>query len=358
MATNEHVAHVQKLLAQHAGGPGFILPEVQGGRPPREPSGAQVAEQVEEVQAGAAGAAADAAAAAETEEPAEAIEKPAAKPRIGDRLRKSVEIERRAEAVRAKARADVQASKEQRARDERRGKEADQRVRQATQVSRQVQEAQRELQRTRDLLKTNPLEFARQNGLTGKDLADFVRTNADPNARRADLIESRVAAAIQNVERKAEERISKLEAQIVGERETTAQEALLEHVSGDQDRFEALNAIYSPSELLTKASDLAEQNEKLQWGWDGDRLCEELENRARKDSRWSRIQTRYAPKPKSRTAADPSRQTSASTTATEERREPPSREAAPVARRERQQMSPQARHRLHVQRLARTLKFG
>ena len=366
MASDRHAAHVSQLMAKTAAGPGIIIKEVQGGAPPRQHTTGDVAQPVDHVVAGARGAAADAAALepeAETQEgEAAAAREPvveAAPGRVSERLKKSVEIERRAQAVRDKAAGDMQRSKEQQTRSDRRVKEADQRVKQAQHIGRQVASAQQKLEQESELLQTNPFEWARQRGLTGAQLADFARGDRDPHAARSNLIEQKVARALEQIKKESNERIERLENQLAGQSESEAQEALLEHVSSDGDRFEALNAIYSPEELLTKAAALAERNVKLQFGWDGDRLCEELEASARKDPRWSRIQTRYAPKPKPSTAATPKR-TPASPAATDRETRGTEVEAAPerTPRAQRPTLSARDKHRLHVQRLSRTVRFG
>jgi hypothetical protein len=357
MATDNHVAHVQQLTAKLAGGPGFNIAEVQGASTPREPAGpVATPEVVDEATPPPVDET------VETPEEPEAVAAPAPRTeRNADRLRRSVEIEKRAQAVKAKAAADARASREQVDRADRLRREADARARHARELEKNVRTTQSQVQGEIDLLKTNPLAFAAKYGVTGKEIADYIKSGADPHSRRMDLESSRVAQALERIEQNANKRIDALEQRLVGDRVAAAEETLLAQVTADQDRFEALNTIYSPSEVIDRANTLAERNEKLSLGWDGDRLIEELEKQARKDPRWSRIQTRFARKaapPTSRTARETPSQAAPSPATDEQRRTDATRQGSPpTERKPREQLSARDRHRLHVQRLMRTTRF-
>jgi hypothetical protein len=302
--------------------------------------------------------------------PAPRTTKPAAEPKPVSRIERALRIERAAQAVNLKAKAERQQTAERLQQATARHQEVETRFSRVQQVEKQVADTRAALQKEIDLLKTNPTGFAARHGMTGADVAEWTRRGTDPVQARIELSESRVAQALERIERQGNERINKLLESIEKDRVSEANQNFLEHVSGDE-RFEALQTIYSPDELLQKAEELAQRNDKLQLGWDGDRLCEELESRARKDSRWVRIQQKFTAKPKTPTTpANPPKPSNAPTRTrsnepqvdTGEPEAEGAYEAEPAARprartQTRPTMTPQQKHRAHVERLSRTTRM-
>jgi len=355
---DKHSAAKESLLARLEGKT-VVIPGVTGPAPqPRAealspPEATAPAEADAEAGSGDGGEAPDAASSPPASDGARA-ERPAS------RLQRAVELQRRADEARTRSRREAQKIRERDQASEDRAREAESRAKRAANLERGVREREGALQRDIDLIRTNPIEFARRHGLTQADLVAVGRGERSP-------AEARVELALERFRKENDRQLSeirdaqkRLESAREEESLSAARSAFLAHVTGDEKRFEALNTIYSPEELVAKADALAEKNEKLRWGWDGDRLCEELEARARKDPRWTRIQSRFEPRraatgqPNAPAAKTPNAPRSGREAAPSEEVEedepvaPPPRPRAPA----RPSMTPQERHRRHVDRLA------
>ena len=223
---------------------------------------------------------------------------PARTERTASRVQKSVEIERRAEEAKRRARAEGQRAQERKAQADERVRQADRRAKDADRREEQINSQMNALQQEIRLLKTAPLDFARTHGVSGKEIADYVRSGSDPTARRLDMLETEMGQRLASAEKAYEKKLSQLAEGLRAERLQASNEEFVSYVSSDLDRFEATNVIYSPDEILFEAEKLAKKNARLNLGWDGDRLCEELESLARKDPRWGRMQARFERRPK------------------------------------------------------------
>lgn len=163
-----------------------------------------------------------------------------------------------------------------------------------------VAEMQAQLEAEIRLAKTDPLAFAKRHGVSGAQIADYIRTGADPNARAIDLLRQDTARAIEQVrnEVKAEyaQQIQGLQSQLIQDQETRAQTNFFTFVEEakeqNPDAFKAIGSglLYSEAELWNKANELLANREDLQKDFDEDKLLEAVEIEARKDPRWSRLE--------------------------------------------------------------------
>ncbi|HEY1695141.1 MAG TPA: hypothetical protein VGG39_23395 [Polyangiaceae bacterium] len=282
--------------------------------------------------------------------------------RASTRLRRSVELERRAEANKKRAREEANRAKQQKAEADARVRTADRRAKALEGHERKLLDLQAKLEAEAEQLKVSPFEFAARHGMGAKEIAEFARAGADPNQRRMDLIEKKFNDRLAEVERSYEKKIGRVAAQITEERVEAAHQHFIEHVASDADRFEALNTIYSQSELLAKANELAERNHHLQLGYDGDKLCEQLEASARKDPRWSRLASHYErkrpsdKKPNAPISSDPNARTKDKGEVEPER---PARQRSRTVEStdSHDRVTPEGRHRDRVERIIRTTRW-
>lgn len=223
------------------------------------------------------------------------VEKPATpaavvKDSAAQRLAKSLEIQKRAEAAKKKAQEDARRLEADR-------REAAELKKQAETDKKRIADIESEYQRQLTRLKTNPLEFAKDHGLTGPDLAKFVQEGADPRRLEMAALREDAAKAIKAVKDEAEQRYKALEDRLNSGAREAAEKAFYDYVDtavkANPDAFAAMDVVYSKQELLSKANELGEKNERLQLGWDADKLLEEIENEAQADPRWQRIQSRF-----------------------------------------------------------------
>ncbi|HEX8795424.1 MAG TPA: hypothetical protein VF765_30955, partial [Polyangiaceae bacterium] len=179
-------------------------------------------------------------AAPETEQPAP---KAAAKNGVSDRLRKSLEIERRALATKQRVEQERRRSDLQRREDEIRQRELVEREGRLRSIEKRIDESRGMLEREIRMLQGNPQEFMRRHGMDAAAITEFMKVG--PEARRAELLETRVGQQLDQIQQSMLKRVETLERQLIQEREEAASRSFVEHVGSDVDRFEALNTIYS-----------------------------------------------------------------------------------------------------------------
>lgn len=250
-------------------------------------------------------------AAAEAEAaPAPAVEAspaPAAEPkteRISKNLQRSLQLQRQADEAQRRAKSET--AKMATARREADVLERQAKAREQDLLQKESRLAQIEDAYTRKLekLKTDPLGFAKEHGVSGADIADYVRSGSDPTAKQLELTRQQMAEALKQVRDEGMSEINALKRSIA-ERETEAAQAqtkrnffaYLEKAEKEvPEQFQALGMVYSPEDIWNRATELADKSQRLQLGWDGDRLLEELETEAKADPRWVRLQSRFEAK--------------------------------------------------------------
>lgn len=210
-----------------------------------------------------------------------------------DKLARSMEIQRRAEAATRRAR--TEASKL------RTPAPAPKAEKPAPQADPQVDNIRAQLEAEVRFAKTDPLGFARKHGVTGAALAEYVKQGTDPTARAVELLRQDAAKAIAQVEHdlraEYDQKLGAIQSTIVQDQETRAQTNFFTFIEEAKDQnpdaFKAIGSglLYSENELWNKANEVLTNRPDLQKDFDEDKLLEAVEVEARKDPRWSRLET-------------------------------------------------------------------
>lgn len=235
---------------------------------------------------------------AKVEAPKPAAQKPAkpqAKPSPKqERLAKSLEIQRRAEAATRRARAEAGKLRAQpQAQPKPKPAQPDQ---SAQKAQSEIDSVRAQLQEEIRLVKTDPLGFAKRHGVSGADLAEYVRQGADPHTRANEQLRRETAQALQQLKAEADRKIAALQDTIVHQQEVDAQRNFFQFIEeskeANPEAFAALGSglVFSDKEIWDTANHILETDADLRDNFDEDKLLEAVEVEARKDPRWSRLQ--------------------------------------------------------------------
>lgn len=146
------------------------------------------------------------------------------------------------------------------------------------------------------LLQRDPLEFARKHGVTGENLAQFVREGADPTARAMEQLRKDAIAEFDKMRKEHAQEISRLRGEFTAAQEESAQRNFFQFVeeakAANPASFPALasGVIYDESTIWQVANRLLESRSDLRNDFDEDKLLEAVESEARKDPRWGKLQ--------------------------------------------------------------------
>lgn len=280
------------------------------------------------------------------------------------RRQRSLDIQKRADAAAKRAKEVAAKAGEDRKAAERRVLEAEELAKQVKSREHQIASLEREYGAKLDLLKTNPLEFARQHGVTGNEVAQFVKDGADPTKLEIKQLKEQFSRALNSVRDEAKAQVEAIKSSVLADKAADAHRNFFDYVDDalktNPEQFQALDVVYSQKELWDKANELAEKSDRLNLGWSSDRLLEELETEAQKDSRWSKIKSRLSPVTKTTPKESP--KTSPNTqeidkSIEEVRPNRPARERNDYGQFQGRPMTPTERHKAHVAKIANSVRF-
>lgn len=237
--------------------------------------------------------------------PVAEVAAPAAAPeRIASKLQRSLQLQRKAEEAQRRAKSEGARAQQQRREAESLERQARAREQDLLAKERKLLDIEREYARQVERVKTDPLGFAKEHGVSGADIADYVRSGSDPTARRLDLDRSQMQEALRSIREEYTAQINEIKQGLAQEKQAavadSAKRNFFAYVEKSEkevpEQFQAMGVVFSPDELWNRATELADKSERLQLGWDGDRLLEELETEAKSDPRWVKLQARFEPK--------------------------------------------------------------
>lgn len=359
--TIQHASHIDKLIGDLSAKP-FVIAETPKERVPEPPPAVEAAPEAPaaEVEAPVAEAAAEEAPVVEAP--------PAAKPAqpAASKLARSQQIQQRHKEARQRAQEAVKKLQPQAPEPPKAIPQAQPQNQGAEQVARLQAQLDAELRQA----KTNPLEFARRHGVSGADIAEFVRNGTDPNQRAVELLRNETTQAIRQVRQEYSQQLQAVQSQLAASEEARVQQNFFTFVEEAKDAnpeaFAALNSglVYNEKDVWETANRLMEERADLRDNFDEDRLLEAVEAEARKDPRWSKVQKLISPtqvpsskqpkvSPQSqsnvRAKEEPAEEApkAAATPKPTAQRDPNGRFKPPVAR------SPFEEHQIHVSRVLR-----
>jgi hypothetical protein len=215
----------------------------------------------------------------------------------GTALRRSANIARRAEAAQRRARAEASKLRAKRAAESEAlaassdvAKSLAQREEAAAAKERSIRDVEARLNDTIELLKRDPMEFARRAGMSS---ADFAKASNDPVGDAIARVRADARAEIAKIRTEFQTELQSVKAETAASRTAAAQAEF--YAALEEGKFDAALMVYSPEEQWAKANELAQKADRLRYDWDRDRLLEEVNTAAKKDPRWSRIKARLAP---------------------------------------------------------------
>lgn len=217
------------------------------------------------------------------------------------RLKKSAEIQRRADEARKRSSDEARRLQVQKRKAEDTLRTAAAKVRDLETRERSIKDAEARLTEQIEQIKVDPFEFMRQIGVGPEKVAEYARQGGDPTRRLIERVQADAQKQIKAIEQKFEGALGEIKTAQLQRDEAVAQTNFFDYVEKAAKtapgQFDAMQMVFSPEEQWQLAGTLADEADRLQLGWDADRLLEEVNNRAKKDPRWSRIKSRLSPKP-------------------------------------------------------------
>lgn len=291
---------------------------------------------------------------------------PAAKASVSDsnaaKLARSLEIQKRAEAAQRRAKAEASKIAETKRQAEKAAADAAELGRKVKEDQARIDALQREYTKKLQLAQDNPMEFARQHGVSGADIAEFVKGDADPNRRAIARLQQEFSQQLEAIREESRNSVKAIQQTYAAEKAAQLKSGFLDYVekaaTANPEQYQALDMVYSPDELFAKANELAEKNDRLQLGWNPDRLLEEIETEAKADPRWQKIQSRFTKTAKvdPKVPVKPNPKTETVPVEQVRLREPVARNTDGTF--QGRKLTPMEAHKQHVARIAAGVRFG